>query len=160
MLDINTHTHTHTDCAWFIPRDCCCTVAQSCLTLCNCMNCSTPTSLSNSQSLLQLMSSELVMPSNHLILCCPLLPPSIFPSTRVFSNESVLHIRWPKNWSFSFSISPFNEYKLLRWSCFSLSAPLGKMSISETCQKYIHMTLLWSRSPTAQLKVWHVTVGP
>ena len=50
------------------------------------------------------------MPSNHLIFCCPLLPPSIFPSIRVFSNESVLHIRWPKHWSFSFRISPFNEY--------------------------------------------------
>ena len=57
------------------------------------------------------MSIELVMPSNHLILCRPLLlPPSIFPSIRVFSSESVLHIRWPKYWSFSFSISPSNEY--------------------------------------------------
>ena len=57
------------------------------------------------------MSIELVMPSNHLIFCCPpLLPPSIFPSIRVFSNESVLRIRWPKYWSFSFSISPSNEY--------------------------------------------------
>ena len=68
-------------------------------------------SITNSQSLLKLMSIESVMPSNHLILCCPLLlPPSIFPSIRVFSNESVLHIRWPKYWSFSFSISPSNEY--------------------------------------------------
>ena len=65
----------------------------------------------NSRSLLKLMSAELVMPSNHLILCLPLLLlPSIFPSIRVFSNESVLHIRWPKYWSFSFSISPSNEY--------------------------------------------------
>ena len=71
------------------------------------------TSLSNtnSWSLLKLMSIELVMPSNHLTLCHPLLlPPSIFPSIRVFPNESVLHIRWPKYWSFSFSISPSNEY--------------------------------------------------
>jgi len=68
-------------------------------------------SINNSQSLLKLMSIELVMPSNHLILCLPLLLlPSIFPSIRVFSNESVLHIRWPKYWSFSFSISPSNEY--------------------------------------------------
>ena len=68
-------------------------------------------SITKSQSLLKLMSIELVMPSNHLILCCPhLLPPSILPSIRVFSNESVLHIRWPKYWSFSFSISPSNEY--------------------------------------------------
>ena len=68
-------------------------------------------SITNSQSLLKLLSIELVMPSNHLILCHPLLlPPSIFPSIRVFSNESVLHIRWPKYWSFSFSIHPSNEY--------------------------------------------------
>ena len=65
----------------------------------------------NSQSLLKLMSITLVMPSNHLILCHPLLLlPSIFPSIGVFSNESVLHIRWPKYWSFSFSISPSNKY--------------------------------------------------
>ena len=62
-------------------------------------------------SLLKLMSIELVIPSNHLILCHPvLLPPSIFPSIRVFSNESALHIRWPKYWNFSFNISPSNEY--------------------------------------------------
>ena len=66
---------------------------------------------SPSQSLLKLMSIKLLMPSNHLILCCPLLLlPSIFPSIRVFSSESVLRIRWPKYWSFSFSISPSNEY--------------------------------------------------
>ena len=68
-------------------------------------------SITNSQSLLKLMSIESVMPSNHLILYRPLpLPPSIFPSIRVFSNESVLHIRWPKYWSLIFSISPSNEY--------------------------------------------------
>ena len=68
-------------------------------------------SITSSQSLLKLMSIESVMPSNHPILCCPLLLlPSIFPSIRVFSSESVLHIRWPKYWSFSFSISPFDEY--------------------------------------------------
>ena len=68
-------------------------------------------SITNSQILLKLMSIELVMPSNHLILCHPLLfPSSIFSSIRVFSNESVLHIMWPKYWSFSFSISPSNEY--------------------------------------------------
>ena len=67
--------------------------------------------IANSRSLLKLMSIESVMPSNHFILCCPLLlPPSIFPSIRVFSNESVICIRWPKYWSFSFSISPFHEY--------------------------------------------------
>ena len=68
-------------------------------------------SITNTWSLLKLTSIESVMPSNHLILCCPLLlPPSVFPSIRVFFNESVLHIRWPKYWSFSFSISPSNEY--------------------------------------------------
>ena len=66
--------------------------------------------ITNFRSLLKLMSTESVMPSNHLILCRPVLPPSIFPSIRVFSNESVLHIRWPKYWSVSFSISPSNEY--------------------------------------------------
>ena len=73
--------------------------------------CQASLSITNSWSLPKLMSIESVMPSNHLILCRPLLlPPSIFPSIRVFSNESVLHIRWPKNWSFSFNISPSNEY--------------------------------------------------
>ena len=73
--------------------------------------CQASLSITNSRSLLKLMSIESVMPSNHLILCRPLLfPPSIFPSTRVFSSESVLRIRWPKYWSFSFSISLFNEY--------------------------------------------------
>ena len=68
-------------------------------------------SITNSQSLLKLMSIETVMPSNHLILCHPLLhSPSVFPSVRVFSNESALRIRWPKYWSFSFNISPSNEY--------------------------------------------------
>ena len=67
-------------------------------------------SITNSWTLLKLMSIESVMPSNHLILCHPLLPPSNFPSIRIFSNESVVRIRWPKYWSFSFSISPSNDY--------------------------------------------------
>ena len=67
-------------------------------------------STTNSRSLLKLMSIELVMPSNHLILCLLLLLPSIYPSIRVFSKESVLRIRWPKYWRFSFSIGPSNEY--------------------------------------------------
>ena len=76
--------------------------------------CQTSLSFTNSWSLLKLVSVELVMPSNHLILCHPLLlPPSITPSIRAFSDESVLHIRWPKYWSFSYSISPFNEYSAL-----------------------------------------------
>ena len=90
----------------------CCSVTQSCLTLCNSLYCSMPgfPVLHHLLNLLNLMSIESVMPSNHLILCCPLLLPSIFPSTRVFSNESALYIRWPKYRSFSFSISPSNEY--------------------------------------------------
>ena len=73
--------------------------------------CQASLSITNSQSLLKLMSIELVVPSNHLIPCRPLfLPPLIFSSIRVFSNESVLHIRWPKYWSFSFSVSPSNEH--------------------------------------------------
>ena len=72
-----------------------------------------PLSITNSQSLLKLMSIEPVMPFNHLILCHPLLLPSILPNIRVFSNESLLHIRWPKYWSVSFSISPSNEYSAL-----------------------------------------------
>ena len=88
-------------------------VAQLCPTLCEPWTAALQASLSitNSQSLLKFMSTELVMPSNHLILCHPLLLlPSIFPSIRGFSNESVLCIRWTKYWSFSFSISPSNEY--------------------------------------------------
>ena len=88
--------------------------AQLCLTLWYPMDCSThqaSLSITNSWSLFKLMSIVSVMPSNHLILCCPLLLlPPIFPSIRVFSNESVLHIRWPNYWSFSFNISPSNEY--------------------------------------------------
>ena len=88
-------------------------VAQSCPTLCNPIDCNIPglPVHHHSQSLLRLISIELVMPSNYLILCRSLLlQPSIFPSIRVFSNESTLHMRWPKYWSFSFSISPFSEH--------------------------------------------------
>ena len=88
-------------------------VAQSRLTICNPVDCSMPDFPVHRQhhSLLKLMSIESVMTSSHLILCCPLLLlHSIFPGIRVFSNESVLPIRWPKYWSFSFNISPSNEY--------------------------------------------------
>ena len=88
-------------------------------------------SITNSQSLLKLISIESVVPSNHLILCRPLLLlPSIFPSIRVFSNESALHIKWPKYWSFSFSISPSNEYSGLisfRIDWFDLLAVQGTL---------------------------------
>ena len=93
--------------------------------------CQASLSITNSQSLLKLMFIESVMPSSHLILCRPLLlPPSIFPSIRVFSNESVLPIRWPKYWSFSFSISPPNEYSGLisfRIDWFDLLAVQGTL---------------------------------
>ena len=84
-----------------------------------------------SRTLLKLKSIESVMPSNHLILCRPLLlAPSIFPSIRIFSNESVLHIRWPKYWNFSFSISPSNEYSGLisfRIDCLDLLTVQGSL---------------------------------
>ena len=99
-------------------------------------------SITNPQSLLKLMSIESVIPSSHLILCRPLLlPPSIFPSVRVFSNESVLHIRLPKYWSFSFSISPSNEYSgliPLGWTgLISLqSQGLSRVFSNTTVQKH------------------------
>ena len=88
-------------------------------------------SITNSQSLLKPMSIELVMPSNHLFLCCPLLLlPPILPSIRVFSSESTLHMRWPKYWSFSLSISPSNEHPGLisiRMGCLYLFAVRGTL---------------------------------
>ena len=93
--------------------------------------CQASLSTTNSQSLLKLMSIESLMSSNHLILCLPLLLlPSVFPSIRVFSSESVLHIRWPKYWSFSFSISPSNEYSgLISFTidCFDLLVVQGTL---------------------------------
>ena len=89
-------------------------VPQSCLTSCDPTDCSTPVfpDFTISGNLLKLMSTESVMPSNYFILCCPLLLlPSIFPSIRVFSNESALCIRWPKYWRFSLSISPCSAQK-------------------------------------------------
>ena len=97
---------------WF-QLNCCFSIPQSCLTLCDPRTAAHQVSLSFtiSQSLLKLMCIESVIPSDRLILCEPLfLMPSAFPSLRVFSSESALHIRWPKYWSFSFSISPSNEY--------------------------------------------------
>ena len=94
-------------------RNCCCSFAQSCQLFVTPRTAARQASLSttNSRSLLKLLCVESVMPSNHLILCRPLLlSPSIFPSIRVFSNELALRIRWPKYWSFNFSISPSNEY--------------------------------------------------
>ena len=91
-------------------------------------------SITNPQRLLKLMSAESVMLSNHLILCHPLLLlPSLFPSIRVISNESVLHIRWPKYWSFSFNISPSNELSGL---IFLQSKGLSRVFSNTTVQKY------------------------
>ena len=104
--------------------------------------CQASQSITNYQSLLKLMSIESVMPSNHRILChLLLLQPSIFPSIRVFSNESILCIRWPKYWSFSFSISPSNEYSGLisfGWTSWTslLSKQLARVISNITVQKH------------------------
>ena len=117
-------------------------VTQSCPTLCNPMNCSTPLSITNSQSSLKLMSIESVMPSNHLILCCPLLfLPPIPPSIRVFSNEPTLRMRWPKYWSFSFSIIPSKEIPGLisfrmDWLDHLQSKGLSRVFSNTTVQKH------------------------
>ena len=121
------------------------------------------------RSLLKLMSIELVMPSNHLILSCPLLPPpSICPSIRVFSNESVLHIRWPKYWSFSFIISPSSEWFpgliSFRMNWFDLLAVQGthksllqhhssKASILQ-CSGFFMVQLLHLYMTTGKTKLW------
>ena len=119
-------------------------------------------SITNSWSLLKLMSIELVMHSNHFILCHPLLlPPSIFPSIRGFSNESVFHIRWPKYWSFSFSISPCNEYSGLisfRMDWLDLLAVQGTQVSSPTPQfksiNFSALSLLYSPSLTSIHESW------
>ena len=104
--------------------------------------CQASLSIPNTQSLLRLMSIEWVMPSNHLIHCRPLLLlTSIFPSIRVFSNESALHIRWPKYWSFSFNISPSNEHPGLMsfrmdWLDLLQSKGLSRVFSNTTVQKH------------------------
>ena len=104
--------------------------------------CQSSLSIANSHTLLKLMSIESVMPPGHLILCCPLLLlPSIFPSIRVFSNESFLCIRWPKYWSFSFNISPSNEYSGLisfrmDWLDLLQSKGLSRVFSNNTVQKH------------------------
>ena len=102
--------------------------------------CQASLSITNSRSLRKFMSIELVMPSNHLILCRPLLLlPSIFPSIRVFSNESILHIRWPKYWSFSFNISPSNEHPgLISFRMeFRLDFRLDLLAVQETLKSLL-----------------------
>ena len=108
--------------------------------------CQASLSITNSWSLFKLMSIESVMPSNHLILCCPLLLPSIFPNTRVFSSESVLRFRWPKYWSFSFSISlPVNVQD---WF------PLGLTGLIYLKSKGLFKSLLQHSSANASI-IWH-----
>ena len=144
---------------------CCCSVTKSCLTLCNPWTAARQASLFITifLNLLKLMSIDSVMPFNHLILCCPLLLlPSIFPSIRVFSNESVLHIRWPKYWSFSFSISSSNEYSGLisfRIDWFDLLAVQGtlKSLLQHHSSKAINssaLSLLYSPTPTSIHDYW------
>ena len=117
----------------FLAESCCHSVAQSCPILCDSMNCSMPglPVLHHLPERAQLMSIKSVIPSNHLILCHPLLLlSSIFPSISVFTNELALPITWPKNWSFSFSISTFNEYSGLlsfRMDWFDLFAVQGTL---------------------------------
>ena len=137
-------------------------VAQSCPTLCDPMDCKTQASLSItiSQSLLKLMSIESVMPSNHLILCHPLLLlPSLFPSIRVFSNESALCIRWPKYQSFSFNISPSNEH----WGLisFEVGSPLAQGTLESLLQHHSSKASILRRSAffIVQLSRPYMTTG-
>ena len=116
-------------------------------------------SITNSQSLLKLTSIESVMPSNHLILCHPLLRlPSIFPSIRVFSNESVFHSRWPKYWSFSFNISPSNECSGLiyfRMDWFDLLEVQGSAVFSNTTvQKHQFFCIQLSSQSNSHMHTW------
>ena len=125
--------------------------------------CQASLSITNSQSLLRIMSIEAVMPSNHLIPCCPLLLlPSIFPSIRVFSTELVLRIRWPKYWSFSFIISPSNEYSGLisfRMDWFNLLAVQG--ALKSLLQHHSSKTSVLLRSAFFMVQLSHpyVTTG-
>ena len=139
--------------------------AQLCPTLCNPMGCSTPGFPVHHQlpELLKLMSIESVTPSNHLILCRPLLlPPSIFPNIRVFSYESVLHIRWPKYWSFSVNISHSNEYSgliSLRMDWLDLLAVQGTLK-SLLQHHRSKATILWcSAFFIVQLSYPYMTIG-
>ena len=119
-------------------------------------------SITNSRSLLKVLSIEPVMPSNHLILCHPLLLPSVFPSIRVFSNESALHIRWPKYWSFNFNISPFNEHPGL--ICFRMDW-LDLLAVQGTLKSLIQhhsakaSVLQCSASFIVQLSYPYMTTG-
>ena len=122
--------------------------------------CQASLSITNSWSLPKLMSIELVMPSNHLILCRPfLLLPSIFPSIRVFSNESVLHISWPKYWSFSFNIGPSNEHPGLisfrmDWVDLLESKGLSRVFSNTTVQKHQFFGTQLSLQSNSHTRIW------
>ena len=120
-------------------------------------------SITSSQNLLKLMSIELVMESNHLILCHPLLLlPSIFPNTRVFSNDSALHIRWPKYWSFSFNISPSNEHPgLISFRMDWLDLPVVQGTLKSLLQHHSSKAsnLRHSAFFTVQLSHLYMTTG-
>ena len=122
--------------------------------------CQASMSNTNSQSLPKLMSIESVMPSNHLILCCPLLfLPSIPPSIRVFSNESALHIRWPKYWSFSFNIRPSNEHPGLiyfRIDWLDLLAVQGTLKSLLQHHSYTHLNLTEENTQRYSLMILEV----
>ena len=124
--------------------------------------CQASLSITNSQSSPKLMSIESVMLSNHLILCHPLLLPLIFPSIGVFSNELALHIRWPKYWNFSFSISPSNEYSGLisfRIDWFDLFAVQGTLKSLPQHHNLKASVLCFSAFFTAQLSYLYITTG-
>ena len=120
--------------------------------------CPASLSITNSRSLLKLMFIESVMPSSHLIICHPLLlSPSIFPSIRVFSNESMLRINWPKYWSFRFSISPSNEYSGLisfRINWFDLLAVQGTLKSLFTAQKHPFFCAQLSLKSNSHIHTW------
>ena len=147
------------------PSDQFSSVAQSCSTLCDSMAaaCQASLSITNSRNSLKLTSIESVMPSNHLILCPPLLLPSpIFPSIKVFSNELALHIRWPKYWSFTFNISPSNEHSGLisfRMDWLDLLAVQG--TLKSLLQHHSSKpSILWlSAFFTVQLSCPYMTTG-
>ena len=136
---------------------CCCSVAQLCPTLCDPLDCSIP-GFPIHHHLWELAQTHVhwVMPSIQLALCCPrLLLPSIFPSIKVFSNESVLHIRWPWYWSFSFSISPSNKYSgliSLRIDWFDLLAVQGTLKCLLQYRS--------SKTSILSLSLWHATEDP
>ena len=167
ILNLMKHSHLHTQKASVTPiKKCkrrsilrniivsiCCSVTKSCSALCDPMDCSTPGLPAYQQlpELLKLMSIESVIPSNHPILCHPLLLlPAIFPNIRVFSSESAVRIRWPKYWSFSFNISPSNEHPGLisfRTGWMSLQYKgLSRVFSNTTVQKHQFFC--------AQLSVW------